>query len=172
MVCKFLPKILYISCAKITEMIVKIKPEDIPYDKLITQLCITPYHGHSKGCPNYGKKDGCPPRLMVHEVFDFEKDIYVIFTKFQVGAFAEKMRQTHPYWSASLYPDIPIKSLEYVAEIESKIRAAHREWPEEYFPKRCEQKWESSREWYNPRRWQPAARKLHKAELDCFFFWA
>lgn len=52
--------------------------------------------------------------------------MYVIYTEFLVGEFAERMRQAHPEW------------------------ANH------------------PRQWYNPRRWQPRARKFQREEEKRF----
>lgn len=108
-------------------MIIKIPSEFILLDKKFQGMCKNPYYGHSKGCPNYRKKEGCPPGLpLLDNVFDFEKDLYVIYTTFPIGQFAEKMKLLHPEW--------------------------------ENFP----------RQLYNPRRWQPTARKEHGIELEKF----
>lgn len=80
-------------------MIKKINPEEIKLSKKFQGLCKLPYHGHSNGCPNYGKKEGCPPQLpLLDEIFDFKKDLYVIYTSFPIGKFAERMRLAHPEW--------------------------------------------------------------------------
>ena len=101
-------------------MIVQVSPEYIEYDKTFKNLCRAPFYRHSKGCPNWNRKEGCPPNVLpINEILDFNKDLYVIYTVFNVGEFAERMRLMHPEW---------------------------RDYP---------------RQWYNPRRWQPAARKLH-----------
>lgn len=63
-------------------------------------MCIRKYHGHPKGCPNYGKKDVCPPNApMFDQVFDLSKPIYLIYSIFDIGAHAEKMRKKHPDWT-------------------------------------------------------------------------
>jgi predicted metal-binding protein len=81
-------------------MIIKISPEIISLDKKFQGICKKSYYGHSKGCPNYGKKDGCPPGLpLLDEIFDFKKDIYLIHTTFSIGKFAEKMKNAYPEWS-------------------------------------------------------------------------
>tara|TARA_Y100000310_G_scaffold331173_1_gene404254 strand:- start:2169 stop:2687 length:519 start_codon:yes stop_codon:yes gene_type:complete len=80
-------------------MITKIKPSLISFDKKIQNLCKIPYYGHAKGCPNFGVKEGCPPnQLLINGVLDFDKNIYLIYTKFCVGHFAETMREKHPEW--------------------------------------------------------------------------
>jgi len=102
-------------------MIEKIEPELIPYNEEIQDLCTNEYYKHSRGCPNYGIKDGCPPNQpLIDKILDFEKGIYVIHTMFKVGKFAERMRIKHHNWS--------------------------------------------ERQRYNPRIWQPKARKLHHTE--------
>ena len=76
-------------------MIIQIDPMTIPYDTLIQGLCKTPFYGHSKGCPNHGKKEGCPPQKMIDSVFDMEKEMYIIATEYPLGEFAERMRKEH-----------------------------------------------------------------------------
>jgi predicted metal-binding protein len=81
-------------------MIKKISAEKIVLDKRFQGLCRKPYYNHSRGCPNFGVKKGCPPGLpLLDEIFDFEKEVYVIYTNFPIGKFAEKMRVNHPEWS-------------------------------------------------------------------------
>ncbi len=80
-------------------MIVKIDPLIMPYDRKIQNLCRVPYHGHPKGCPNHGKKPGCPPNeRLIDRYFDMDSDLFVIYSVFNIGEFAERMRKTHPQW--------------------------------------------------------------------------
>ena len=74
------------------------KVNNIIHGKLYQNLCRTPYHNHPKGCPNYGKRQDCPPCEQVSNRFDLSKPIYVIYTEFPVGTFAERMRVCHPEW--------------------------------------------------------------------------
>ena len=63
-------------------------------------LCVTQYPGHAKGCPNYGKKDGCPPKAgLFDHVFDLGQPIYAIYNRFPIGAHMAKMREKHPEWT-------------------------------------------------------------------------
>ncbi|GIU69961.1 MAG: hypothetical protein KatS3mg002_1197 [Candidatus Woesearchaeota archaeon] len=149
-------------------MIIKIDPEIVPYDNLIRGLCMTPYYGHTHGCPNYGCKEGCPPNNLIDKIFDFSKEMYIIYTTFPIGKFAERMRKNHPDWKETVYPDHPKKTYEFRDKIISKLKEKHPEWPEEYFPKINDERWTSSRDWYNPRRWQAIARKEHSIELETF----
>lgn len=108
-------------------MFQQIDSKKIVIDKNFLGMCLRPFYGHSKGCPNYGKKEGCPPcKFLENEIMDFNREIYVIYTRFETGVFAEKMRQNHPEWASS------------------------------------------PRQWYNPRRWQPTARKMHKQDINSF----
>jgi len=102
-------------------MIVQIEPEILSYSKAIQGLCARPYYGHPR-CPNFGKRKTCPPYTkLIDKVLDFSKDMYVVYTEFIVGQFAEKIRRMHP-------------------------------------------EWKSPRQWYNPRYWQPKARKFQRQE--------
>lgn len=66
----------------------------------LMQLCLAPYPGHPNGCPNYGRKDGCPPQSPRYwETLDTDKGIYVIFNAFDIGAHIKQMLERHPKWS-------------------------------------------------------------------------
>jgi len=81
-------------------MIIELEPKIITFDKKIQRLCCHPYHNHPRGCPNFGKKIGCPPnQLLINEVLDFNKKIYLIYTEFNLVKHARKMRRLYPYWS-------------------------------------------------------------------------
>lgn len=63
-------------------------------------MCTQKYHGHPKGCPNYGKKDVCPPNVpMFDQVFDISKTVYLIYTIFDIGGHAKRMKEKHPNWT-------------------------------------------------------------------------
>ena len=140
----------------------------LPYDPLIRALCATPYYGHSKGCPNRGYKEGCPPLPLIDNIYDLEKEFYVIYTSFSVGDFAQRMKERFPDWKSSSYPDHPKKTQAFTSKIRTMLRERHPDWPEEYFPPEQVDEWESARNWYNPRRWQGRARKFHNKEIDRF----
>jgi len=72
---------------------------DIVHGKRFQNLCRSPYHNHPKGCPNYGKRPDCPPCARIDKVFDLSKPMYVIYTEYPVGQFAERMRLNHPEWA-------------------------------------------------------------------------
>ena len=63
-------------------------------------LCLRPYYNHPKGCPNYNKKEGCPPRvLLFDECFDLSYPVYAIVNLFDFKNHVERMSQKHPNWS-------------------------------------------------------------------------
>lgn len=69
-------------------------------DCKVRALCIKPYPNHPKGCPNFGKKEGCPPKAKKFEdVFDTTKPIYAIVNVFDLKSHADKMKEKHPNWS-------------------------------------------------------------------------
>jgi predicted metal-binding protein len=83
-------------------MIEKITHDKIEYNKKFQYLCKHPFYGHQKGCPNYGKKRSCPPHVpLIDEVLELNKGLYLIFTEFNVGEFAERIRKSHPDWKSS-----------------------------------------------------------------------
>ena len=63
-------------------------------------MCVNEYHGHKKGCPNYGKRADCPPFVpMFDKVFDLGKPVFAVFSVYDLGAHVEKMRARHPGWT-------------------------------------------------------------------------
>lgn len=63
-------------------------------------LCFKPYHNHPKGCPNFGKRNICPPKaLLISEFFDLTKKVLAVCIHFNLGQHVEKMRAKHPNWS-------------------------------------------------------------------------
>ena len=63
------------------------------------EFCKNKYPQHEKGCPSYGKKEGCPPCELIDSILDFNKDIFVIYTEFNVAEFADRMKKAHPGWT-------------------------------------------------------------------------
>jgi hypothetical protein len=83
-------------------MIIKVDPSIIKYEHKIQNLCCVPYYNHPKGCPNFGHKETCPGGPtglpLIDKVLNLDKDVYIVYTSFDVGIFAERMRQNHPEW--------------------------------------------------------------------------
>ena len=66
----------------------------------VRKLCIKPYPNHRKGCPNYNKRDICPPKAKhLWDILQVDGAVYVIWTTFDFAGHIEKMFYAHPAWS-------------------------------------------------------------------------
>lgn len=69
-------------------------------DNTVRGLCTAPYTNHKKGCPNYNKKDGCPPAApKLYTFIDKDQPIYVVYNIYDFGAHVKRMKDKHPEWS-------------------------------------------------------------------------
>lgn len=69
-------------------------------DLSVRQLCYQPYPNHPKGCPNYGKRDTCPPKApFFDEIFDLNKPILAVWVSFDLTAHRTRMLKKHPNWT-------------------------------------------------------------------------
>lgn len=69
-------------------------------DKKTRDWCKLPYPGHPKGCPNYNKKDTCPPIVpLVTDKFDLSQQHWIAVTKFNLKEHASALKEKHPDWS-------------------------------------------------------------------------
>jgi len=60
--------------------------------------CKLPYPEHPHGCPNFGRKEGCPPKAkLFSELVNYP--MFLIGIRFDLSAHIEQMRQKHPDWS-------------------------------------------------------------------------
>jgi hypothetical protein len=65
------------------------------FNPKVLRLCEKPYPGHPNGCPNYGKKETCPPQApLLGELINTDRPVYVIFNIFPFGEWVEKRRKT------------------------------------------------------------------------------
>jgi len=81
-----------------------VEPEWLQFSRRMQGLCAKPFYKHAQGCPNLGqsleKKPECPPNAeLIDRVLDLERELYVIYTPFEVGKFVEHIRERHPDWS-------------------------------------------------------------------------
>ncbi len=77
--------------------IIEVKPVII---RPAHSLCLRAYPNHKNGCPNYHKKQGCPPGVPIfNTVYDLSKPIYAIYNKFDFKGHVDRMREKHPNWS-------------------------------------------------------------------------
>jgi len=66
----------------------------------VRQLCQAPYYNHPRGCPNFGKRNTCPPHCPFwSEIFHLGAPAYAIWNVFNLAEHIKKMRQKHPLWS-------------------------------------------------------------------------
>ena len=74
-------------------------------DKLVfcieaRRWCLLPYPDHPKGCPNYGKKDICPPKAPhISEWLSGTGELRFVCVSFNLKEHAERMLGLHPNWS-------------------------------------------------------------------------
>ena len=68
-------------------------------DELPGDLCRLKYFNHLHGCPNYGKKIGCPPKSKHLNLLIKSSPIYIIWNVFLFGRHVQRMKILHPKWS-------------------------------------------------------------------------
>jgi|GEM_PF-904789 len=149
-------------------MIIPITREQVPYDSRIRGLCKVPYNDNPTGCPNFGKKEGCPPLPYFPETMREDGELFLIYTAFPIGRFIERNVQRGVGSERREYPDYAGKGIAVARTIEEALRREHPEWPDEYFPKKPES-WEGYQRIASQMRWwQPTARAMQKKEEEKF----
>lgn len=64
------------------------------------EWCRLPYPGHPRGCPNYGKKDGCPPDARsLSDLLVGGGPVWAVWNRFDLAAHAARMLERHSGWS-------------------------------------------------------------------------
>ena len=54
-------------------------------DYSVRKLCIKPYYNHPKGCPNFNKKEGCPPTAQYFDkTYDLNQPVYAVYNVFDL----------------------------------------------------------------------------------------
>lgn len=62
--------------------------------------CKLPYPNHPKGCPNFGRRETCPPLVPpIDEVFKLDMPVWLVAVEFDLATHMDKMRKKHPNWS-------------------------------------------------------------------------
>jgi hypothetical protein len=109
-------------------LIIELKPDQLVIDlKAHGYWCQLPYPGHPKGCPNFGKKQGCPPKAMIFSQ-TYQPPYYLISETFDIESHINKMKQLHPqwtqrqcrnllYWQKSVNKKLREKSKQYLASL-------------------------------------------------------
>jgi len=62
-------------------------------------MCLCRSNSFRKGCPNYGKKPGGPPRNLFDEDYDLSEPLYLIATDFDLTDHVKRIRRAHPSWT-------------------------------------------------------------------------
>jgi len=70
----------------------------VVYSPCVRTLCIAPYYGHPKGCPNFGKKPDCPPKAPLFLDL-YTKVVFVISVRFDFAGYIMMRSIEHPDWS-------------------------------------------------------------------------
>ena len=66
------------------------------------EWCRLPYPGHPRGCPNWGQKSSCPPKVCrVEYLFNLSKQHWFVVVDFDLAEHVRKMKLKHPDWSDS-----------------------------------------------------------------------
>ncbi len=69
-------------------------------DMACRHWCLRAYPDHPNGCPNYGKKAGCPPAApRIMDVLNLSRPHWLAITTFDLGSHIIKMKDKHPAWS-------------------------------------------------------------------------
>lgn len=69
-------------------------------DYSVRGLCLKPYHGHKKGCPNFNHKLGCPPNVgFFDKMYDLTQPVYLIWNEFDLKTHVDNLRAKYPNWS-------------------------------------------------------------------------
>lgn len=68
--------------------------------KELHKLCTHKYEGHEKGCPNFNKKNGCPPQQRpLNEIYNLAKPFYLVWNIFDLSLHTKRLKLKHPNWS-------------------------------------------------------------------------
>jgi len=71
-------------------------------DLSMRKLCTRPYPLHLRGCPNFNKKAGCPPKCLTFDerfLMDIKMPFYAIYNKFDFRGHCDRMRAKHSDWT-------------------------------------------------------------------------
>lgn len=69
-------------------------------DVSVRGLCVRPYAGHTKGCPNFGKCERCPPKIgLFPDLYDMTQPMFAVINEFDLASHVERMQANNPSWS-------------------------------------------------------------------------
>jgi len=61
------------------------------------EWCKLPYPNHPYGCPNYGKKEVCPPCPKINEIMS--EPYMLVAIRFDLESWSKHMKNMHPTWT-------------------------------------------------------------------------
>lgn len=106
------PKIIILLLAcPILSMNLNLFPTDNPLLTPVTPviqnsvrgLCVRPYEGHKKGCPNFNDPKHahrCPPKApFFAEHYDLGQPVFAVINEFDLGAHMKRMKERNPGWT-------------------------------------------------------------------------
>lgn len=74
--------------------------KELVIDYRAREWCKLPYPDHPRGCPNYGKKDSCPPNApLIEDFVDIRNHLWLIAIEFDLTSHVQRMLSLHPKWS-------------------------------------------------------------------------
>lgn len=74
--------------------------EATPIIGKVRGLCRNPYPNHPRGCPNWNKRDNCPPRSpLIGDIIDLRRSVVFAINRFDFAGHVLKMKDRHPNWS-------------------------------------------------------------------------
>jgi len=69
---------------------------EVVIDPKVREMCRLPYPDHPQGCPNFGRKRGCPPN---RPLFALRPPYFAIINEFDLASHLERLRAQHPQWT-------------------------------------------------------------------------
>jgi hypothetical protein len=89
----------YQEYTKEKNMILPLKEKDLVFDKnSIGPWCKLPYPGHPKGCVNFDKRIGCPPKSEFFQNI-ITAPFFLAAQKFVIASYSEKIKNKIPNWT-------------------------------------------------------------------------
>lgn len=73
-------------------------PAVVVQDLKVIALCRSPYYKHPHGCPNWDRKDGCPPRTKPF-LSKYYPDVYIAITRMDFAEYLRLKKDLHPDWT-------------------------------------------------------------------------
>lgn len=94
------------------------------------KLCTQPYYKHSKGCPNFNKKEGCPPNILhISEEYDLTS-LHAFVLRFPFEQYLNLKKEIHPDWTNRALAN----QRHWQSHLRATLLSAYKEEIEEQYP--------------------------------------